>query len=761
MTRLLLTTVTGGASRLGARLLVALAVVAVVAAVILTLAVADTGSETASAATGGPEMVLTIKGGDCDNPVRPTKCSVPTGASFTLSVDALGIPAGGYTLMQTAIELGGKLIYTATASALDEIVWPDAAIVTRAQLGSVLIHGALTGLVPPLPTSTYVGNVVEISMACPIGPDSPATLDLLPDGHPDAGTNGAAFIEAGTGARIVPKVSSLTINCVAPTPTPTDTPTPTATPTPTDTPTPTITPTPTVTPTPTPCPPEGCPTPTATPTPAASFTVNSTDDATDANPGNGICATANAACTLRAAIREANDLPGAVLITVPAGTYVVGDRLAIDGSITINGAGAASTIIDGDAQNQVIAVYGGTVAISGVTLQNGLAGFHGGGLYVEQDTVVTLNNSVVKDNVATYNAGGIFVRGMLTMNNSVVSDNSSGSTTGGIEVEYTGELVVNNSTITGHQRGGISSNGLTAINNSTISGNPSTGVGIGSLGAAAINNSTIAFNVRGIVREDNVTVTVNNTIVANNSSAQCSNSVTSGGHNLSSDTSCGLTGTGDISNTDPLLGPLAGNGGLTLTHALLPGSPAIDAGSGDCPPPDTDQRGFGRPVDGDGDNQATCDIGAFEVGAVAPPPTATPTSTNTPTPTPCPPEGCPTPTPTPTPAPDFDGDGCSDQQESGPDEMLGGMRDWQNPNDYYDVLGGGGGPPDQIIDLTNDIFGVIIHYAPTGTEPEYDVNFDRGPSTGPDPWNMTAPDGVIDLSNDIMGVIQQYQHSCQ
>ena len=41
------------------------------------------------------------------------------------------------------------------------------------------------------------------------------------------------------------------------------------------------------------------------------------------------------------------------------------------------------------------------------------------------------------------------------------------------------------------------------------------------------------------------------------------------------------------------------------------------------------------------------------------------------------------------------------------------------------------------------------------------MNFDRGPSTGPDPWNMTAPDGVIDLTNDILGVIQQYQHSCQ
>ena len=55
---------------------------------------------------------------------------------------------------------------------------------------------------------------------------------------------------------------------------------------------------------------------------------------------------------------------------------------------------------------------------------------------------------------------------------------------------------------------------------------------------------------------------------------------------------------------------------------------------------------------------------------------------------------------------------------------------------------------------------MIIQNAPTGTEPEYDVNFDRGPSTGPNFWNMTAPDGVIDLSNDILGVIQQYLHDC-
>ncbi|MCH7699143.1 MAG: hypothetical protein IH865_09440 [Chloroflexi bacterium] len=110
---------------------------------------------------------------------------------------------------------------------------------------------------------------------------------------------------------------------------------------------------------------------------------------------------------------------------------------------------------------------------------------------------------------------------------------------------------------------------------------------------------------------------------------------------------------------------------------------------------------------------------------------------------------------------DSDNDGCTNSQEFGTDERLGGLRDPTNPNDFYDVLGGGGGPPDQIIDLTNDIFGVIVHYAPTGTEETYDIAFDRGPTAGPNVWNMTEPDGVIDLTNDILGVIQQYLHDCR
>ena len=117
-----------------------------------------------------------------------------------------------------------------------------------------------------------------------------------------------------------------------------------------------------------------------------------------------------------------------------------------------------------------------------------------------------------------------------------------------------------------------------------------------------------------------------------------------------------------------------------------------------------------------------------------------------------------TPTPDPT---DTDGDGCSDQREAGPDETLGGQRDYLNPWDFYDVLGPGAALPiDGIIDLPNDILGVIQHFAPLGTEPEYDVRFDRGPRVSGPAWNMTAPDGVIDLPNDILGVIQQFNHRC-
>ena len=110
--------------------------------------------------------------------------------------------------------------------------------------------------------------------------------------------------------------------------------------------------------------------------------------------------------------------------------------------------------------------------------------------------------------------------------------------------------------------------------------------------------------------------------------------------------------------------------------------------------------------------------------------------------------------------PDDDNDGCTDVQELGLDETLGGLRYPQNPWDFYDVAGLSGATPDGVIDLLFDILGVLQHYAPTG-DPPYDAHYDRGPSTGPNPWNMTAPDGSIDLLNDILGVIAQHGHDCR
>jgi hypothetical protein len=115
----------------------------------------------------------------------------------------------------------------------------------------------------------------------------------------------------------------------------------------------------------------------------------------------------------------------------------------------------------------------------------------------------------------------------------------------------------------------------------------------------------------------------------------CNHVVVSEGHNLEDADTCGLSATGDLRGANAGLAGLADNGGLTHTHALQSGSAAIDAAdTSSCPA--TDQRGAARPIDGDEDRTAVCDVGAYEAGpaTITDTPAATPTSAVTSTPGP-------------------------------------------------------------------------------------------------------------------------------
>jgi hypothetical protein len=238
---------------------------------------------------------------------------------------------------------------------------------------------------------------------------------------------------------------------------------------------------------------------------------------------------------------------------------------------------------------------------------------------------LTVDNSVISDNsgTAVYNTGNVTILNSTLSGNSVQGDLGGGIRSGSFKTPGN-LLTVINSTISGNSAqggGGIFSEyGLVSIINSTVSGNSAgdAGGGISNYaGAVQIANSTLSGNSAvsggGLYNVPDqfgaATIETGNTIF--NAGASGENifneggTVTSHGYNVCSDDGGGyLNGPGDQINTDPLLGPLRDNGGPTLTHALLPGSPAIDAGDPNfTPPPFHDQRGpcfyrvFGRRID--------------------------------------------------------------------------------------------------------------------------------------------------------------------
>ena len=389
---------------------------------------------------------------------------------------------------------------------------------------------------------------------------------------------------------------------------------------------------------------------TEKPAQAATFAVTSTSDVVDSNTLDGVCNDGFGNCTLRAAIMQANALPGADTVTVPAGTYTLsiagagedaGASGDLDiggyGGLTINGGGAATTIIDGADLDRVFEVLEGAIVISGLTIQNGSIADTSSGGGIRNTSALTLNNSVVRGNIATSGVFGVQgvgggiesggVGAVLTLNNSTVSGNTATYSAGGIHTA--GTVILNSSTLSGNTSGNdgggisiISDGGSATLNNSTVSGNTASHGGGGiSGGPVTLNSSTVSGNTAGYpalgggVFNQSGSLTMKNTILANNSVTDCGNAViTSAGHNLIENTSgCAIGGitTGNVTGVDPVLGALANNGGVTRTHALLAGSPAINAGSPDCPPPTADQRGAARPQGG------ACDIGSFEFSATS------------------------------------------------------------------------------------------------------------------------------------------------
>lgn len=306
--------------------------------------------------------------------------------------------------------------------------------------------------------------------------------------------------------------------------------------------------------------------------PSANFTVDTTGDTVDANPGDSDCADINGRCSLRAAVMEANALGGSNTVTILAGTYTLslagrgedaaatGDLDVPDGALTITGAGSGTcgvagvTCIDANDIDRVFHVLDtGTLNLTGVTVTNGNPDDNpGGGIEVEGgNAALTLTDCLVTSNTTGPGTGG-FNRfgggidtflGTVTISNTVISNNVAYEKGGGIG-NTGGTVEITNSTITGNDAnagGGIycyyseHSPTLTisnsAVISNTTSGGSEYGGGIVNGGTLNATNVTISGNTTGglggALADDNSAVETNLSYVtiANNTTSGASGAV--------------------------------------------------------------------------------------------------------------------------------------------------------------------------------------------------------------------------------------------
>jgi cysteine-rich repeat protein len=391
---------------------------------------------------------------------------------------------------------------------------------------------------------------------------------------------------------------------------------------------------------------------------AATFHADDLADGDDAVPGDGICASVErGTCNLRAAIREANALPGADVILLAAGTHLMLNGERVTDPLSLLGAGAGVSVVDAgngnsgpalliyDGATQVelrdltltradggggLLVYSGSVRVVGCAIVDNRAP-HNGAIDVNQGAQLELIGSTVSGNDAI----GIMTGGDLYVYGSTIAGNSAGNGGGGLYIHNTGSARIAQSSFVGNHAvnvgGGIANDGRLELSDSTLSGNAAgnAGGGLHNGGTATLVGVTFTKNTAGNVGggfsqgSEGGSLSIERTVAAGNAhfgffvtvpntdgrAADCEGAVTLRGVNLIRNLHL-CEPQGDLAQLisglaiDARLGPLADNGGLTQTHLPLAGSPLIDA-AGDCT--GADQRGVPRP------QGAGCEIGAVEV----------------------------------------------------------------------------------------------------------------------------------------------------
>jgi len=339
------------------------------------------------------------------------------------------------------------------------------------------------------------------------------------------------------------------------------------------------------------------------------FAVTSATDAPDATPGDGLCAsTAGGACTLRAAVQEANAQPlgSAVHVGLPAGHYLLtlGELDVISSTVIISGAGAATTVVDAESHSRVLRVSAGsTVGLGLLTLTGGAtpARSSGGGLY--NSGTLSIVNSTISSNTALI-GGGLYNNGALAITNSAIRGNTaSRGDGGGLYNNNNGILTITNSAIRGNTAsggGGLYNNGTLTITNSAIRGNTaSDGGGLYNNGTLVITNSAIRGNTSDGLYNKGILTIANSAIISNTTSFSggglaseggalaITNSVISGntalemGGGLFSSSAVAITNSVISSNTSAAGGGLDNGGGaLAITNSAIISNTASLFGGG-------------------------------------------------------------------------------------------------------------------------------------------------------------------------------------